>query len=292
MPKTYPRAVRDRWEKYPLYRKAYNARIVLQNDAHLRERRAIAKTIPVGPYAITDEKGYFLWGTDHQFDEVAEIVAVAESQVEKGLEWNHNQKSFMNTKVLADYEMTLDSPFMRFALREDLLHSISNYLGMVPILNSIMVWYSQNSGEDLNRSQLYHLDIEDDRQMKIFIACREMTQENGPFTFLDAKSSQQIADAIHLTDKGERGRVPDEDVEKYRGDGKILQFLGAAGSVAAVDTSRCMHFGSRVSEDAPPRLLAMFQFVRPFAFGNFIKAPYAHLATPDMSDMHQLVLNA
>ena len=41
---------------------------------------------------------------------------------------------------------------------------------------------------------------------------------------------------------------------------------GRAGTVAFADTSRCFHFGSRVSEGAPPRRMMLFQYLTPYAF--------------------------
>jgi hypothetical protein len=61
-----------------------------------------------------------------------------------------------------------------------------------------------------------------------------------------------------------------------------------------VDTSRCFHFGSRVEDEAEPRLVAMIQYSTPFSFmlprDPRRRAPFRHLGGPDAAELERLVL--
>jgi hypothetical protein len=64
--------------------------------------------------------------------------------------------------------------------------------------------------------------------------------------------------------------------------------------VALVDTSRCFHYGSRVPQSSPPRIVAVFQFALPSAFSvpsdPHKRGVLRNLATPEMSELERLVL--
>jgi hypothetical protein len=70
--------------------------------------------------------------------------------------------------------------------------------------------------------------------------------------------------------------------------------VGPAGTVAVVDTSRCFHYGSRVAEDASPRLVTVLQYLSPFSFrvsrDRKRAAPYGHVAQATSSALERLVL--
>jgi hypothetical protein len=72
--------------------------------------------------------------------------------------------------------------------------------------------------------------------------------------------------------------------------------VGAAGTVAFVDTSRCFHYGSRVNAGAPSRLVAVFQYLSPFSFrvsrDRKRATPYHYAAGSKATDLQKLVLGA
>ncbi|HEX5449233.1 MAG TPA: hypothetical protein VFW85_04175 [Gaiellaceae bacterium] len=181
---------------------------------------------------------------------------------------------YMATGLLTNADLTLDSPYMRFALSDEVLRAVSDYLGLVPLLMKIDIWYSFAGRRDEPRaSQLWHLDHDDTTQMKLFVNVNDVTPEMGPLTVADAATSERFPFPDGF-DFGKGNRVPDDEVRSVIRDDQLVSFSGPRGTVAFVDTSRCLHFGSRVEEGADPRRMVMVQFLTPYSF-EFGDDPYA-----------------
>ena len=100
-------------------------------------------------------------------------------------------KTFL-VSLLNQSDLTLDSPFMRLALRPDIVSAVAGYLGVLPILEYINVLCSNHVQEPLSKSQLLHCDSDAETQVKIFVLCTEVTAENGPLVILGADSSRRL----------------------------------------------------------------------------------------------------
>ena len=149
-----------------------------------------------------------------------------------------------------DYPEILD-----LVLSNALLNAASVYLGEVPLLTSVRLWWSPPN-ETAKSSQLYHLDQIDSEQAKVFVNIEEVDSECGPFTFLPADVSARAA-----KDLGYDGdRVSDEDMYRVIEQKEAIQLTGLAGEGAILDSSRCFHYGSR--GNAKDRIVLMFQYAR------------------------------
>lgn len=189
---------------------------------------------------------------------------------------------YMATGLLPAEQLTLDSPYLRFALSDEVLGAVTDYLGVVPLLTKVDIWYSFAGRSDEPRaSQLWHLDHDDTTQMKLFVNVNDVTPEMGPLTVADAATSERFPFPGDF-DFGKGNRVPDDEVRRVIPADQFVSFSGPRGTVAFVDTSRCLHFGSRVEEGANPRRMVMVQFLTPysFEFGDdpYASAPYRALA--------------
>jgi hypothetical protein len=191
--------------------------------------------------------------------------------------------------------LTLDSPLLRLALRQDVLAAVSSYLGLVPVLTHVNVHYSGPGSAVPQLSQLFHCDGDATAQVKIFVHCNDITAAQGPLTLLEARTSRALRQRVgyHF---GDRVKDTDKRAADLLDRTNHRPILGAAGTVCFVDTTRCFHFGSRVSPDASPRVLAMVQYLPPASFDlprdHRAGAPFRHLATPDLTYAQQLVLGA
>ena len=116
------------------------------------------------------------------------------------------------------------------------------------------MWWSPEN-DTARSSQRFHLDYEDVRQLKIFINIFETAQDQGPLTFIPAHVSEQIQRSRGRV----IGRVDDEWVYAQGGREQVCRLMGPAGSGAFLDTSRCLHYGSR--SNRRDRLVLMFQFL-------------------------------
>ena len=144
---------------------------------------------------------------------------------------------------------------------------------MIPVVNEIHIWNSPNEQSVLGGSQELHMDYADHRQLKLFLLLNDVDSDTGPFGFLGAHKSKQLAYQIGYKFTDERIRVPDDEFKKYFDWEDINLFCGSAGEMALVDTSNCFHFGSRRA--SKPRRMLMIQYVTPFAFSlpfNFSNA--------------------
>jgi hypothetical protein len=201
---------------------------------------------------------------------------------------------FMAKEFMPRDATELDSPYMRFALSEDVVGPIAGYLGFVPLLTQVDIWYSVHDPSPPHLSQLWHLDHADTTQVKVWIHLNDVRSDNGPLTGLDATASDALADRVAY-DLNRSYRIDDEQVEQVAGTDALVRFEGPPGTVDFVDTSRVFHFGSRVDQDAEPRRLFFVQYLTPYAFrfqDHREQAPLRRLAPGASSGLETLLLGA
>jgi hypothetical protein len=203
---------------------------------------------------------------------------------------------FLARGFLPEDALTLDSPYLRFALDENVVGPIAAYLDIVPILTEIDVWYSAHVPNSPKSSQLWHLDPADTTQIKVWVHCSDVGPESGPLTILDATTSDELADRIGYRFDEEHYRVGDDEIRDTVGEDRIVPLAGPKGTVGFVDTSMCFHFGSRVSVGALPRRMVLLHYLTPYGF-DFVsdhreEAPLRGLATAGSSELERLVLGA
>jgi hypothetical protein len=267
-------------------------RQVIDLPATVQRRLVARKMAKQAPFEISHSVGFKVFPPG-QFLEIEDVVAAAQVPVARPdlAERARGSKPTFMIPTLERSQLTLDSPYLRFALRPDVIAIITAYLGVVPVLRRVDVVYSGPSNRKPKGSQLYHQDAGATSQVKIFVLCNEVTVANGPLTVMGAETSSVLRKKISY--KYDR-RVTDEEVLDAVGERDQHPMTGPAGTACFVDTSRCFHYGSRVKEDAAPRTVALFQYVPPFSFltsGDPDKdTPLRHLITPDMPTVTRLVL--
>jgi ectoine hydroxylase-related dioxygenase (phytanoyl-CoA dioxygenase family) len=139
-----------------------------------------------------------------------------------------------------------------FALSDPLLSIVTNYLGMIPRLTRVDLVYSlpRLTPDEHIASQLFHQDPEGVRQAKVFLYVFDVNEENGPFMFIPASRSEEIVPAIRRQRRqaGARDEVRyrDEELHAQGGLADVVRLKGPAGTALVVDTSRCLHAGSRI----------------------------------------------
>lgn len=266
----------------------------LQRPGLSSTRRRLATELKAKPpFEIPQDAGYLVFPPGH-FSEAAEVVAEAERvirEADMALRMKKALKPFF-ARMLDPATIKLESPFMRLALREDVLAAVSAYLGTVPLLQFINVFLSNHVEHEPKKSQLYHCDSDDTTQIKIFVHCSDVNAENGPLTILGAATSERLRRKLGYRHDH---RITDEQAaEAVRTDEHAM--LGPPGTTCFVDTSRCFHYGSRVAKEAKPRVIAMIQYLTPYAFtmqGDPRRiARFRHLAASDHSKLARLVLGA
>jgi hypothetical protein len=146
-----------------------------------------------------------------------------------------------------------------------IIMNVANYLGMVPMVAYVALWYSPNISFETGRSQMYHFDGEDRRQVKCFIPLDIIDEDCGPLTVLpkdvsfDAYAKLKRQGLI----KKNTEKVSDEVMYNVANENQSKQMTGAPGDVVLVDTCGCYHYGSRPAQK--PRLLLHIQYYTPFS---------------------------
>jgi hypothetical protein len=138
-----------------------------------------------------------------------------------------------------------------------LLDIAQRYLGCLPVLDSIAMWWStphlERPSDEV--AQTFHFDCDRLRWLKIFIYLTDVTQESGPHVYV-RRSHLREARRASLISRG-YVRLPDEAVRAvYRND-EFVDIVGPAGTVLIEDTSG-FHKG-RMPEKRE-RLMLEYQF--------------------------------
>lgn len=143
-------------------------------------------------------------------------------------------------------------------LSEQVLQIVSEYFGEIPILQRINIWWTPQNAETRG-SQFYHRDTMSwaERQAKFFINITDVGADDGPFTFLPADISDKIVRKFGYPPD----RVNDEVIFETASHSDEVAVVGPPGTACVLDSSRCLHFGSRCR--AGERLVLMFNF-RPY----------------------------
>jgi hypothetical protein len=162
-------------------------------------------------------------------------------------------------KVISQPDLYEDAPeFFDLALSDEILQIASEYLGEVPTLLRIKLWWTPINTK-LSGSQLFHRDGMHwmQRQAKFLFIMNDVGPDSGPFTFLPADISRKVAGSLGSI--LEQERVTDEMVYNHASESDAIALTGTAGTGAMVDTSRCFHFGARAR--GGERLMLMFNFM-------------------------------
>ncbi len=147
-----------------------------------------------------------------------------------------------------------DNPFVAFALQPVVLSILSKAYGEIPYLDDVLLVLSQSTGKALSQSQLWHLDYDDSRTIKLYVYLTEVRDaDDGPFTFLPGPVSDRFGYSL-------RSRRPDAVVEARLRPGEKKAMVAPRLSVFMVETSRCLHMGSRVAP-GHDRLMYMATYI-------------------------------
>lgn len=184
--------------------------------------------------------------------------------------------------------------FIDYCLKVDVINAVSKYIGTVPVLHYLFLGHSPAHSEfRMGGSQMFHIDHEDDRQVKGFLFIDDVTPESGPLTIVKAHATERVCKELGHVKPGRRFK--DEEILPKLKAGEFVQLTGPAGTLALVDTSRCFHYGSRTA--GKDRLVAVFQYLSPVANifpwvnGNKIRFHFRNLVTQKDSKLSRLVLS-
>ncbi len=183
---------------------------------------------------------------------------------------------------MVDGKLAADNLFVRYALQPGVLNVVATALGEVPWLDYVMLSYSRHTEQALASSQLWHRDHDDVRVVKFYTYLTDVQDDaDGPFTFLSRQSTNRFGYPLlgsHFKDEEVFDKVPRQDVKVMKAP-RLVSFM--------VDTSHCLHMGSRIAP-GHGRLMytaTFFAFPRMFPWGT---RPFR--ATQETSELHKMIL--
>ncbi len=237
----------------PIYR-LIRARRVAGNFKEWRERKKRAEDIRrSSQYAKTIDraKGYFIF--DKNFlpevgSAVAEAAQLYESKRDEISVKDAKKRFFMNIMTADDIENCEE--IMALANHPAMFEAAAAYLGTYPKLRSVGVYVSEENTSQIS-SQMFHFDTNDLTQVKCFINVNDVGDDNGPFTFISSDTSRAF-------ERRQGGRVDDETVFSRITKDDLVHLTGSSGTGAFVDTSQCLHYGSRCRSGR--RVVLMIQY--------------------------------
>jgi len=229
----------------------------------LVERRQAVSALPAPSVEIPPHVG-FASGPPHQPELIASVVSeVQRLRADIGVGETDGEKPYLLERSIG---AAPPPAILEFATDPGIVGVASRYLGLVPTLTAMTILVSPHMPGPLTGSQLFHCDWEAVRQVKVFVNCTAVADENGPLTAATAAASSRVKAHVGYRYGGPSFRLSDNEVDELVAQEEVRAFAGPAGTVTFIDTSSCLHFGSRVREGAGERLVLQLQYLTPAAF--------------------------
>tara|TARA_B100000787_G_scaffold129445_1_gene98314 strand:- start:422 stop:1381 length:960 start_codon:yes stop_codon:yes gene_type:complete len=180
------------------------------------------------------------------------------------INWVEDQEVNRKKEFLLMKSIQIDSNLKNII--DGLLPIVSNYIGSLPVLQEASFWYSPNKINEKGRSQSWHMDSEDVRQLKVMIPIEEITEDHGPLNVISADKSEKVYKKLikkKIVNK-RNVKLDDSVIEKHVGESYFSDSITIKkNQIAFVDTCRCYHYGSRKSEKS--RKLLMLHFTSAYS---------------------------
>ena len=143
-----------------------------------------------------------------------------------------------------------------FAADPKVLQIAQDYLGTLPVLDFVaMWWHTESESPDKEAAQYFHFDMERLRWIKFFFYVTDVDRDSGPHVFVP-KSHRDFSLPLKLRSLG-YARLEDAQVENVYQRDSWREFVGPKGSMIVEDT-RGLHKGKHVSSG--DRLVFQLQF--------------------------------
>jgi hypothetical protein len=151
------------------------------------------------------------------------------------------EKNFLINLINYPKPKKIKTILKNFTKQKKIIKIIEEYYNTKPNFHGVSILYSPaiKSYNKFIKSQLFHFDKnEDNNLIKVFIPLSTITYENGPFTYLNKIESKLF--------KNDKSKIEDTIVfKKIKTKAKINTFLGKPGDILIINTSECLHCGSR-----------------------------------------------
>jgi hypothetical protein len=260
------RSLRERYfgEVGYLTRRLHRLQVALAHGPRIRDRRALAAAMPISPLAreiaaALESRGYYftsvaaLGGDPAVVDYCRALGArVAQKSVEDVVAMRTGKSKTYWLDLFQDKEIR-SNPILDFVTLPVLLQAAARYLGEVPILSYISLFFTPPGTAHLMLgSQGWHRDNEQMRQMKIFLLAHPVESAAGPSKLLPKPYSAHGY-------RNYPGYFTDDQFREFGlPEKELVEFTGDSGSVLLIDTSALFHCGSRTMTQPRLQMIAAY----------------------------------
>jgi hypothetical protein len=190
---------------------------------------------------------------------------------ERGLRpWAHHGKPFLRD-ILPEGAWERYRSILDFACSPEVLAPISRYSGFVPPLSRTLppgvrlmessTRFDPQPDGPWRSSQLWHIDYHSYPTIYLVVVLREIGPDDGPLHYLGETASRRVCETLGYRRRGVAYRLADEVLHSLVDPSEVRSLTGPPGTVLFIDSSRCLHFGSRCP--ARPRYQMQYAYVSP-----------------------------
>ena len=111
---------------------------------------------------------------------------------------------------------------LQLANNEHILRIVRTYFNCQPTISNLSIWWSLPTDEEPEEAENFHRDMDDWRQLKLFIYLTDVTDGFGPHVFV--KESHRIRRALKIR------RYSDEEIVDIFDAQRIVTFYGPQGT--------------------------------------------------------------
>ena len=190
--------------------------------------------------------------------------------------------------------------FLDFGTSSDLLYTVCHYLQTIPVLSTtlpsgIRFVESNHAFDDKpdtpHDSQLFHIDYYSLPNVYVLVLLEDTTEENGPWKFIPKAASQRIKEELGYWRTRKGYRISDEDIFNHIAEDEVISFTGKQGSVLFIESSGCLHYGSRRSVKPRFQLMLGYTGVCRTDFSQLIMEEKVYPENKSDSTLRKLILN-
>jgi len=160
-----------------------------------------------------------------------------------------------------------------------LIAIVETYLGIMPIIGGINVWWSARYGNapGSDAAQLFHFDFDaPPAWLKLFVYLTDVEADTGPHVYVRGSHKNGLAAAKAFRARGYE-RIDDEEIIAAFGKDALVEIVGKRGTVFVADT-RGFHKGKFPT--AGDRLLTQLIYCAPFFSDHAGAIPMPENLTP------------
>jgi len=155
---------------------------------------------------------------------------------------------------------------LKIANDPSVLRVVQDFLGTVPTISNINMWWSTRNHSQAKDAQCFHRDVDDIKFCKLFVYLTDVGPKDGPHTFVRGSTSSDKLTYIR--------RYTDDEIIKNFGKDNIINFIRPKYSVFIVN-SYGFHKGTLPIDN--DRLLLQVQYsINPIAIENYTPIEHSH----------------